>query len=81
MPKIKKNNMLNVNDRIEFNDTISTLVNKTDMNYLEAIIHYCEDNNLEIETIKGLISADNKERLRDDAEKLNFFPKTSKLPI
>jgi DUF4097 and DUF4098 domain-containing protein YvlB len=81
MPKIKKNNMLIVNNRAAFNTTISLLVNKTDMNYLEAIIHYCEDNNLEIETVKGLISADNKERLRDDAEKLNFFPKTSKLPI
>jgi hypothetical protein len=51
------------------------------MNYLDAILFYCEEKGLEPETIKGLISAENKENLRNDAEKLNFFPKTSKLPI
>ncbi len=78
----KKKNMLNINDREAFNERITHLVNSTsNMNYLDAILCYCEENNLEAETIKSLLSAENKERLRDDAEKLNFFPKTSKLPI
>ena len=77
----KKKTMLNVNDRLEFNEKIASLVTTSNMNYLDAILFYCEEKGLEPETIKGLISAENKENLRNDAEKLNFFPKTSKLPI
>ena len=80
-PSKKKKTMLNVNDRLEFNEKIASLVTTSNMNYLDAILFYCEDKGLEPETIKGLISAENKENLRNDAEKLNFFPKTSKLPI
>jgi hypothetical protein len=80
-PSKKKKTMLNLNDRLEFNEKIASLVSTSGMNYLDAILAYCEDKKLEPETIKGLISAENKENLRNDAEKLNFFPKTSKLPI
>tara|TARA_B100000214_G_C23447570_1_gene392169 strand:- start:144 stop:395 length:252 start_codon:yes stop_codon:yes gene_type:complete len=80
-PSKKKKTMLNVNDRLEFNEKIASLVTTSNMNYLDAILFYCEEKGLEPETIKGLISAENKENLRNDAEKLNFFPKTSKLPI
>ena len=80
-PSKKKKTMLNVNDRLEFNEKIASLVTTSNINYLDAILFYCEEKGLEPETIKGLISAENKENLRNDAEKLNFFPKTSKLPI
>ena len=80
-PSKKNKTMLNVNDRLEFNEKIASLVTTSNMNYLDAILFYCEEKGLEPETIKGLISAENKENLRNDAEKLNFFPKTSKLPI
>ena len=80
-PSKKKKTMLNVNNRLEFNEKIASLVTTSNMNYLDAILFYCEEKGLEPETIKGLISAENKENLRNDAEKLNFFPKTSKLPI
>ena len=80
-PSKKKKTMLNVNDRLEFNEKIASLVTTSNMNYIDAILHYCDQNGLEAETVKGLISAENKENLRNDAEKLNFFPKTSKLPI
>ena len=80
-PSKKKKTMLNVNDRLEFNEKIASLVTTSNMNYLDAILFYCEEKGLEPETIKGLISAENKENLRNDAEKLNVFPKTSKLPI
>ena len=60
---------------------IEKIVAVEDLNYIDAILHYCDQNGLEAETVKGLISAENKENLRNDAESLNFFPKTSKLPI
>ena len=80
-PTKKTKAMLNLNDRNKFNNEINQLVSTTSMNYIDAILHYCDQNGLEAETVKGLISAETKENLRNDAESLNFFPKTSKLPI
>ena len=53
------------------------------MNYIDAIVFYCESNNLEFESITKLISKPLKERLKWDAVRLNFMKKTSraKLPL
>ena len=54
-----------------------------DLNYIDAIIHYCEINNIEVESVTKLISKPLKERLKWDAIRLNFMKKTSraKLPL
>ena len=54
-----------------------------DFNYIDAILHYCEVNSLEIESITKLISKPLKERLKWDATRLNFMKPTSraKLPL
>ena len=50
---------------------------------LDAIIHFCEQNNIDVESVPKLISKPLKERLKWDAIRLNFMKKTSraKLPI
>ena len=54
-----------------------------DLNYIDSIIHYCEINNIEVESVTKLISKPLKERLKWDAMRLNFMKKTSraKLPL
>ena len=54
-----------------------------ELNYIDAIIHYCEINNIEVESVTKLISKPLKERLKWDAIRLNFMKKTSraKLPL
>ena len=54
-----------------------------DMNYIDAIVHYCEINELEIESVTKLVSKPLKEKLKWDATQLNFMKKTSraKLPL
>ena len=54
-----------------------------DFNYIDAICHYCEINNIEVESVTKLISKPLKERLKWDAIRLNFMKKTSraKLPL
>ena len=37
-PSKKKKTMLNVNDRLEFNEKIASLVTTSNMNYLDAIL-------------------------------------------
>ena len=62
---------------------IEKIVANDELNYIDAILHYCEKNNLEVESITKLISKPLKERLKWDATRLNFMKATSraKLPI
>jgi len=62
---------------------IEKIVAEENFNYIDAICHYCEINELEVESVTKLISKSLKERLKWDAIRLNFMKKTSraKLPI
>ena len=62
---------------------IEKIVANDELNYIDAILHFCETNNLEVESITKLISKPLKERLKWDATRLNFMKRTSraKLPI
>jgi hypothetical protein len=56
---------------------------KGSLNYIEAIISYCEDNEIDLETVPKLLSKPLKEKVKADAQKMNYIRKTSigKLPI
>ena len=58
------------------------LVN-ADMNYIDAIVYFCEQNSLDLESVPKLISKPLKEKIKYDSQQLNFMKKTSraKLPI
>lgn len=62
---------------------IEKIVAEEGFNYIDSIIHYCEINSIEIESVTKLISKPLKEKLKWDAIQLNFMKKTSraKLPL
>lgn len=62
---------------------IEKIVIEENFNYIDAIVHFCEINNLEVESVTKLISKPLKERLKYDAINLNFMKRNSKakLPI
>jgi len=62
---------------------IESIVANEELNYIDAICHYCEINSLEIESVTKLVSKPLKEKLKYDAQELNFMKKTSraKLPL
>ena len=67
-----------------FAQEIESLVHNTgDMNYIDAIVHFCEQNNIDLESVPKLISKPLKEKIKCDALELNFMKKTSraKLPV
>ena len=67
-----------------FAEEIESLVlNNADMNYIDAIVHFCEKNNLDLESVPKLIPKPLKEKIKYDAQQLNFMKKTSraKLPV
>lgn len=88
-------NFNNMNDKLKeelnnkflcsqkFSQDIETIVKEHKINYIDAIVFYCEQNNIEIETVSKLVSKPLKEKLKNDATQLNFLKKTThaKLPL
>jgi len=67
-----------------FAQEIESLVHSnTDMRYIDAIIHFCEKNNIDVESVPKLISKPLKEKIKYEAMELNFLKKSSraKLPL
>jgi hypothetical protein len=65
-----------------FAQEIETLVHSEDkMSYIDAIIHFCEKNNLDVESVPKLISKPLKEKIKYEAMELNFLKKTSRAKL
>jgi len=68
----------------KFAQEIETLVQvNSDMNYIDAILHFCTENNIDLESVPKLISKPLKEKIKCEAIELNFLRKSSraKLPL
>ena len=72
---------LNFYSTEQYNTEIEEIVERTSMSYLDAMLYHADENGLESDTVAGLINIKIKNKLREEAEILNFMPKTSKLPI
>ena len=67
-----------------FAQEIENLVlHNENMNYIDAIVHFCDNNNIDVESVPKLISKPLKEKIKYEAQELNFMKKTSraKLPL
>jgi hypothetical protein len=71
-----------VKDPEQFHREIEERVSKG-MEYLEAIVSYCEDNGLEIESVVSLMKQGSilRAKLQHEAEGLNLIEKSAILPI
>jgi 3,4-dihydroxy-2-butanone 4-phosphate synthase len=66
----------------KFSQIIEELVKTNEeMNYIDAIVHYCEENGLEVDSVAKLISKPLKEKLKCDAINLNFLKRTSRAKL
>lgn len=65
----------------KFSQEVEKIAYENSMNYIDAIVHYCETNDIEIETVSKLISKPLKEKLKFDAQKLNYIKKTSRAKL
>ena len=67
-----------------FAQEIESLVHENEgMSYIDAIIHFCEQQSIDVESVRKLISKPLKEKLKYEAMELNFLKKSSraKLPL
>jgi hypothetical protein len=66
----------------EFSLEIEKIVqNKKGISYMDAVLKYCEENDIDPGTIATLISKPLKDKIEVEAQNLNFLPKTGKLPM
>ena len=54
---------------------------KRDMSYMDAVVWYCQENDIEIESVGKFIFKTLKEKIELEARDLNYLPKVGKLPI
>ena len=67
-----------------FAEEIESLVlNNADMNYIDAIVFFCDKNSIDVESVPKLISKPLKEKIKYEAQELNFLKRSSraKLPL
>jgi hypothetical protein len=62
----------------KFSIDIERFVRDNKCNYIDGIIQYCQENEIEIETVSKLMSKPLKEKLKNNAVDLNFLKKTIK---
>tara|TARA_B100000287_G_scaffold344235_1_gene331374 strand:- start:2589 stop:2849 length:261 start_codon:yes stop_codon:yes gene_type:complete len=62
----------------KFSLEIENIVKDSELNYIEAIVMFCEEKSIEIENVNKLISKPLKEKLKYEAQKLNFIKKGSR---
>ncbi len=65
----------------KFAQDIENIVKISKISYIDAIVSYCEENSIEIETVPKLISKPLKEKIKYEATKLNFLKKTSRATL
>lgn len=60
---------------------VEKMVLDSRLSYIDAIVHLCEENNIEIDDINKFVNSTLKEKIEAEAMKLNFLPKSNALPF
>ena len=74
-----RSNMMNTK---AFSILIEEIVIEKRLSYMDAIVHYCDNNEMEIESAAKLVNTKIKESIKLEASDLNLLKeKVVKLPI
>lgn len=65
----------------DFSFKIMSLARENRLDYIDAILHYCESSGLEIEVAAKLITPSVKQQIESEALKFNLIEKYPVLPI
>lgn len=76
-------NITNVKSSADFVKEIDKLAIDKNLSYFDAVMHYCESNNIEVETVASLIKQSTvlKAKIQIEAENLNLIRRTARLPL
>ncbi len=87
MPK-KENEELNKElenkfySQVKVSQDIEEIYTKnSDMSYIDSVMHFCELNKIDVESIPKLISKPLKEKIKYEAIELNFLKRTTRAKL
>ena len=66
---------------IDLNLTIEQIVKDTELSYMEAVLDYAKNSEIEPEAMAKMLNQSIKDKIEVEAQNLNMLKKTSKLPI
>jgi hypothetical protein len=72
---------MSLNTTKTFSMNIENIVIEKNITHMDAVLDYCQRNELEPDTVGRLISKSLKEKIEANARELNFLPKQAQLPI
>jgi Phage late-transcription coactivator len=75
--------LINIELYQNLNQKIDEIVRAANTDYIDAILTYCNNNNLEIETVGEIIAKNQvlKSKVELEAEALHFIKPQERLPI
>jgi|TARA_B110000196_G_C21086576_1_gene635306 hypothetical protein len=65
---------------LDFAIIIEDIVSSKKMTYLDAISYYCEETQMEPQTVGKLVQGSLKDKLREEVTALHYLPKTATIP-
>lgn len=65
----------------EFSIFIDEMVNRTKMSYMDAVIAYCNEIDIDIDSIGPLINQKLREKIQVEAENANLIKPRGHLPV
>jgi hypothetical protein len=66
-----------------FSFEIYTMIKNHDMDFIDAVVHWCDVNSVDVEFAASLVKTDPNilHEIQLDAESLNYLKRTARLPI
>lgn len=73
--------MVDILNTQKFSLIVEKLVQEKRCSYMDAVVLYCEKNEMEVETAAKLLNTKIKQQLEIEYADLNYLPKANTLPI
>ena len=68
-------------EKNKFSMAIMTIANDGNIDHMDAIVSYCEENSFEIEMAATLVNESLRSIIQGEAMELRYLPRGSRLPI
>jgi len=67
----------------DFSLKIESIVREKRITYMDAVVWYCEQNEIDTGTVSSMINKSLKEKIKIEAQERNMvkFPRSGKLPL
>lgn len=69
------------NTATEFSLHIENIVKEKRITHMDAVLHYCEENQIDPQDVASLINKSLKDKIENNFRELNYLPKQAQLDV